>query len=487
MIPKIFHFIWVGDETQRPDNCIQTWRDHHPDWEFRIWGNAELMSRPWANHAHIEAMLQRELNGVADMMRWEILHEHGGVVFDADSVCARPLDDHLLDCDAFACWENEIVRPGLIAAGYFGCEAGNPFVRAIIEDIAASPSVVEEMAWKTVGPQRLTDCYRKFGYSKLRIYPSHYFIPKHFTGQEYDGDGPVYAYQLWGSTLKTYDEIYKAEFDAPREAAPPPEPKPETTVTVSSAPAAEPAPVAAATATVCGASASVDAATVTLAAPRAQEAPKAPAIATAPGHSPLEALHDPYLIQRVEVSSELAGLGRLEVFASLCAGKRVLHVGCAGTDARAALHRQLEPLCAALDGYDPDGEALAFLRAQVGGSLFDDFAAIAGSYDLVLVPEVMDQVSDVADFLARLEAVDAGCFIVAVADAFQCRAQRFDFIEETGTFVEVVHPDHRAWYTPYTFANTIRQHSGLNLERLWFFDETAILGLLSKPALALAA
>jgi hypothetical protein len=70
------------------------------------------------------AMLGRELNGVADMMRWEILHAAGGIVVDADSIALRPLDDHLLDCEAFACWENEIVRPGLIAAGYFGAEPG---------------------------------------------------------------------------------------------------------------------------------------------------------------------------------------------------------------------------------------------------------------------------------------------------------------------------------------------------------------------------
>src|SRR5579864_8484330 len=181
MIPKIFHFIWVGDETKRPDNCIKTWVDAHPDWECQLWGNEELESQPWVNRDHMAAMRSREWNGVADMMRWEILNAHGGIVLDADSICVRPLDEELLDCLAFACWENEIARPGLIAAGYFGCEAGNPFVLKIIEDIAASATVVDDMAWKTVGPQRLTDCYRKFQYSPLRIYPSHYFIPRHFS------------------------------------------------------------------------------------------------------------------------------------------------------------------------------------------------------------------------------------------------------------------------------------------------------------------
>lgn len=446
MIPKIFHFIWVGDESRRPDNCIETWRAAHPDWELRLWGNAELDGRDWINARHIAEMRTRELNGVADMMRWEILNEHGGVVFDADSVCARPLDDALLDCDAFACWESEIARPGLIAAGYFGCGAGNPFVKQIIHDIAASPSVVHDMAWKTVGPLRLTECYRKFRYTPLRIYPSHYFIPRHFTGLAYEGSDTVYAHQLWGSTLRGYDTLHQADVTSlgrptSREAAPPPRP------------AAEP--------------------------------PLPPA-----SSSPLERIHAPYFLQRVPVSTELAKLGRLDVLRGLCAGQRVLHVGCADwpiTDPRTSLHVALEPHCAALDGLDPHGEALDALRPHVKGELFTDFAQATGRYDVVLVPEVMEHVPDVAGFLAQIEAVDASLFLISVPDAFQCRARHFDYHAETETFLEGVHPDHNVWYTPYTFANTLRKYSGLELQRMWFFNRISLLALLSKPALAMAA
>ena len=146
MIPKILHFIWVGDDARRPDNCIGTWMRHHPDWTIKIWDNASLSENEWVNAAHMRAMFGRELNGVADMMRWEILYNEGGIVIDADSVCLRPLDDSLLDCDAFACWESEMARPGLIAAGYFGCGAGNEFVGQIILDIQNEASVVNASA-----------------------------------------------------------------------------------------------------------------------------------------------------------------------------------------------------------------------------------------------------------------------------------------------------------------------------------------------------
>jgi mannosyltransferase OCH1-like enzyme len=451
MIPKIMHFIWVGDETKRPDNCIDTWRQHNPDWTFLIWGNAELAETNWHNRDHMNAMYGRELNGVADMMRWEILYSSGGVVVDADSICLRPLDDALLDCDAFACWENEIARPGLIAAGYFGCEAGNPFVKQIVTDIHAEPSVTHELAWKTVGPLRLTESYRKYGYSRLRIYPSHFFIPRHFTGIAYEGSDPIYADQLWGSTRKTYDQIHKQDVG-------------QASVPVAAVREAPSQPIAAVT---------------------------APAASTEPGTSKLESLHAPYFVQKVEVSSEIATIGRVAVLQSLCQGKRVLHVGCADwpiTDTKTSLHLQLESVCEALDGVDPHVEALEQLAPYITkGSLFSELSDATGSYDVVLCPEVMEHVPNVSDFLRELEAIDAETFLISVPDAFQCRGRHFDYLMDAQTFVEVVHPDHNVWYTPYTFANTIRKYSSLNIEKMWFFNGISLLALLSKAEMRAAA
>lgn len=126
MIPKLLHVIWVGDESLCPDNCIETWRHHHPDWSFRLWDNDALGSRAWRNAEHMRAMSRQEVNGVADLMRWEILAAEGGIVVDADSVCVRTLPEWLRECEAFACWENELDRPGLIAAGYGTCSRGTP-------------------------------------------------------------------------------------------------------------------------------------------------------------------------------------------------------------------------------------------------------------------------------------------------------------------------------------------------------------------------
>ncbi|WP_077037167.1 glycosyltransferase family 32 protein [Pelomonas sp. KK5] len=208
MIPRTLHVIWVGDESRRPDNCIATWKAHNPDWELRVWGNAELGSYGWVNAPHMQAMAGRELNGVADLMRWEILYNEGGFVVDADSICRRPLAPWLFDCEAMACWENELVRPGLIAAGYVASVPQNPFFGQMILDLQNTPQVDDRMAWQSVGPLFLTECHRAHRYNALTIWPSHFFIPRHFTGLRYEGPGPVFADQEWGSTLGKYDSLH---------------------------------------------------------------------------------------------------------------------------------------------------------------------------------------------------------------------------------------------------------------------------------------
>lgn len=209
MIPRKLHIIWVGDESKRPDNCIDTWRRHNPTWTLKVWGNADLAGYGWVNAEHMRSMARRELNGVADLMRWEILYNEGGFVVDADSICVRALPDWLLEADAFACWENEIARPQLVAAGYVASVPENPFFGQIVLDIQAESSVTDDMAWKTVGPLRLTQTYFRYGGAGLTVHPSHYFIPEHFSGQRYEGAGLVIARQEWASTRGSYDTLHR--------------------------------------------------------------------------------------------------------------------------------------------------------------------------------------------------------------------------------------------------------------------------------------
>jgi mannosyltransferase OCH1-like enzyme len=204
MAPTI-HVVWVGDESRRPDNCIDTWKFFH---NVRVWGNDDLRDGNWINVDHIQQMMKKELNGVGDLMRYEILYRHGGLAVDADSICLKQLPDWLFEPNAFASWENELDRPGLIAMAALYSKPKNPFIYSLIQSIKAKKTVVDKPAWRTVGPQAFTDHWREKRYSDLTIYPSHYFIPTHYTGTKYQGTGPVFAHQIWDSTVKNDVDLH---------------------------------------------------------------------------------------------------------------------------------------------------------------------------------------------------------------------------------------------------------------------------------------
>lgn len=201
MIPKILHHIWIGAESLRPQENIDSWQRMHPTWRHIVWGNDSL-GLPWVNRKHMSSDLP--WCGVADLMRYEILESMGGVYVDADSTCLRPLPDWLLECEAFAAWENEVMHPGLISNGFLGCSPGNPLMRRIIADLHDKPIVTDDVPWKVTGPLRLTKSWVALAYLNLTVLPSHFFMPHHYTDASYSGGGPVYATHHWGTTFNSY-------------------------------------------------------------------------------------------------------------------------------------------------------------------------------------------------------------------------------------------------------------------------------------------
>jgi len=200
MIPKHLHFVWVGDESKRPEKEINTWRLLNPDYQVTVWGNDSLKNS-W-HLANAMRYYSKELCGVADCMRWEILYKYGGIALDADSECLRSLEDWLLEPDIFACWESELLRPGLIANGIVGAAPEHPLIGQIIADMKAETP--DAPPWQWSGPGRITRAVHEHQYRDITIYPSHYFLPNHFAGLPYSGNGQVFATQAWNSTRRVW-------------------------------------------------------------------------------------------------------------------------------------------------------------------------------------------------------------------------------------------------------------------------------------------
>ena len=203
-IPKIIHQIWIGDKAP-PQAMMDSCRDMNPGWEYQLWTESNLPT-DFINRHHIREMARHQHHypaaGQTDIMRYEILHRFGGFFIDADSEFIRPLDDFLIQNDSFCCYESESRRGDLLANGYLAGTRHNRLMQILIDELANKKTVVDGMPWQTTGPLFLTETVRKHGYGELTIYPSHYFIPRHFSSDElYSGPEKVYCIQHWGSTI----------------------------------------------------------------------------------------------------------------------------------------------------------------------------------------------------------------------------------------------------------------------------------------------
>ena len=104
----------------------------------------------------------------------------------------------------------------------------------------------------------------------------------------------------------------------------------------------------------------------------------------------------------------------------------------------------------------------------------------AGSLDRVYANNVLEHVPDVQGFLKQLDAVGAQQYILTVPDAYSCFRRHFDYNSGAQTFVEVVHPDHNCWYTPYTLANVICKYTPWALEAMFFFNGMSLLAVANR-------
>ena len=213
MIPKIIHQLWIGNKPS-PSRFMDTWKEKHPEYEYISWNEQEIKKRQihFSCQNRIDDM--EEINGKADIMRWEILYHYGGIFLDADCICIEPLNESITGTKAFAIWENEQCRKGLVAPGAMGFPPKHPLVRACIEWIQQNDVNVKrtgKRAWKTVGPGLITQMYHTGKYPDMTILPSYTFLPQHYSGLEYRGHAKIFSHQEWGSTKKHYDTMNQIE------------------------------------------------------------------------------------------------------------------------------------------------------------------------------------------------------------------------------------------------------------------------------------
>lgn len=104
-IPKVVHFIWLGPKNFPAESIqnVKTWIACHPDWTFKFWTDRERA----LPHPKMQQNLTRNFTFLklaecfnktdnyaekADLLRYEILFQEGGVYVDHDVKCLHGFD-----------------------------------------------------------------------------------------------------------------------------------------------------------------------------------------------------------------------------------------------------------------------------------------------------------------------------------------------------------------------------------------------------------
>ncbi len=194
--------IWIGP-LEPPSLWMKTWKDSHPDWEYRLYDNNFLSEFNFRTRHLIDKYYELEMyEGVADLMRLEILYEYGGFIPPADSWCYHNTDELFTEECCYTVYENEFIK-GKLVSPILACEAGNRFVGTLIEELVKVKTENIDCAWKTTGNLFVAKMIEKYK-PNIVIFPSYYFIPVHFEGLIYEGEGKVYAKQFFGTTRNKY-------------------------------------------------------------------------------------------------------------------------------------------------------------------------------------------------------------------------------------------------------------------------------------------
>lgn len=179
-IPKVIHQIWIGPNPP-PTKWINSFKvdfiKHNPGWTYRLWTEKEINQLELVNRELYDQ--EKNLAGKADILRYEILYQFGGVYIDADSQWLNqksldPLLARVNETGLFAGREDH----RLIGICVIGASQNNPILKYTIETLRKlyHQFRVEEKwdSWVSTGPGLFTECVKSFG---ITIFPIHYFYP----------------------------------------------------------------------------------------------------------------------------------------------------------------------------------------------------------------------------------------------------------------------------------------------------------------------
>lgn len=224
MIPKKLHYIWLGKNSKPNlmDICINSWREKLPDYEIIEWNedNLNFYEEIEKNNFLKECYKRKLWAFLSDYFRMKVLYENGGIYLDTDMQIIKPLD-LFLNNSFFIGLESK----NIISAGIIGAEANHKLIGEILkfydkriwnEPIYTSPDIITKVLKESYS-FNFSDGIIEIPESNIKLYPSEYFYPYHFTEEFIYSKirENTYGIHWWGKSWgkkKDLKKLYFLEF-----------------------------------------------------------------------------------------------------------------------------------------------------------------------------------------------------------------------------------------------------------------------------------
>ena len=133
-IPRIIHQIWIGDKDipETYERFKETLLKHHPGWRYKLWTNDEVKTLKLHNQKLYDEA--EEPAEKANLLRYEILNQFGGIYFDIDFECLKSFEP-LIHCYDFFTGLEPVDSAHMLNNALIACAPHHPLIWQVIETI----------------------------------------------------------------------------------------------------------------------------------------------------------------------------------------------------------------------------------------------------------------------------------------------------------------------------------------------------------------
>ncbi|MBX3581189.1 MAG: hypothetical protein KF810_04775 [Rhizobiaceae bacterium] len=148
-IPQLVHQTWkTSSPPLRWRHLIRSVKRNHPGWTYRLWTDDEMDALVRANHPGLYPVYRAFEKNImrADVFRYVVMHDLGGVYCDLDYEFLRPFpygDAQVVLGEEKSPAQGDSRR--IIANYVFASVPGHPLWKDMLDDLVRNPPVVRDL------------------------------------------------------------------------------------------------------------------------------------------------------------------------------------------------------------------------------------------------------------------------------------------------------------------------------------------------------